>query len=100
MEHFAGGVEILTSDGQSLAVAGRRWMPAVVPAVVEALHGVTGLVASAPETRPTGRTPEAQWTGVDASNQPVTVLLWREDPYAETAIARAIAAAIAEGQRT
>lgn len=98
MDPFIGGVEILTSSGESLGVAGQRWTPDVVPAVVDALHGVRGLVAGTPEPQQTGRMPQAQWTGVDASNQPVTVLLWKEDPYEETAIAQAIAAAIAEGQ--
>ena len=99
-EPIIGSIEIRTTDDQSIGVQGTRWTLDAVPVVLEALHGITGLEEAEPEEQPTGRTPEAQWQGVDANNQDVSVLLWRETPYEETAIAQAIATAIAEGEVT
>lgn len=95
-----GSIEIKTADDQSIGVPGKRWTLDVVPVVLETLQGVTGLTSVTPEQQPTGRTPEAQWTGVDANNQTITVFLWKDIPYEETAIAQAIAAAIAQGEVT
>lgn len=95
-----GSIEIRTTENMSIGVPGKRWTLDVVPVVLETLQGVTGLVSVTPQAQPTGRTPEAQWTGVDANNQSVEVYLWRDIPYEETAVAQAIAQAIAEGQGT
>jgi uncharacterized protein YbaA (DUF1428 family) len=97
---ITGSVEIKTTDGQSIGVPGKRWTLEAVPVVLETLHGITGLVSVTPEQQPTGRTPEAQWSAVDANNQTVQVMLWAEVPYEETVVAQAIAAAIAEGEGT
>lgn len=96
-EPIIGSVEIRDAGGNSIGVPGKRWTLEAVPFVLETLQGVTGLQSVTPEAQPTGRTPEAQWTGVDANNQTVEVYLWRDVPYEETAIAQAIAQAIAEG---
>lgn len=93
-----GSVEIRKHTGESMGVVGQRWTVAAVPVVLETLHGITELEAVEPEAQPTGRVPEAQWTGVDAQNQPVTVMLWADIPFDETAIGKAIAASLAEGQ--
>lgn len=77
-EAFVGSVEIITHDGESRGVPGVQWTPEVVPAVVGTLAGVAGLVEAEPEAQPSGRTPEAQWTGQDGAGFPVTVLLWRQ----------------------
>lgn len=95
-----GSVEIKTTDGQSIGVPGKNWTLEAVPFVLNVLHGITGMESVTPEQQPTNRTPDAQWTAVDADNQSVTVLLWPDIPYDETAVAQAIAAAIAEGQVT
>lgn len=95
---IAGSVEIRTTDNMSIGVPGKRWTLEAVPLVLETLHGVTGLASVTPEQQPTGRTPEAQWSGVDVNNQVVQVFLWRDIPYEETAVAQAIAAAIAQGE--
>lgn len=91
-----GSIEIVTMHGQSIGVPGQRWTPAIVPVVLEALQGITGLTTVVSGPQPTGRTPEAQWTGIDADNQSVTVMLWRDVPFDETVIAQAVAAAIRE----
>lgn len=97
-EIIKGSLEIKRADDTSIGVPGERWTLEAVPFVLETLQGVTELVSVPSEAQPTGRTPEAQWTGVDANNQDVTVLLWRDIPYEETAVAQAIAQAIAEGK--
>lgn len=79
MEPFRGSVEIISGD-DSRGIPGVLWTPEAVPAVVGPVAGVVGLTAVEPEPRPTGRTPEAQWTGTDSSGFPVTVLLWRMPP--------------------
>lgn len=94
-ETFVGSVEILTHDHESIGIPGQRWSADAVPVVLATLHGITDLREVIPQPQPTGRTPEYQWAGMDAQQQPVTVLLWRDVPYSETAIAQAIAAAIA-----
>ena len=98
IEITKGSVEIKKADDTSIGVPGERWTLEAVPLVLETLQGVTGLVSVTPETQPTGRIPEAQWSGVDAQNQQIVVMLWRDIPYEETAIAQAIAQAIADGQ--
>lgn len=99
-EPIEGSVEVKTADGMSIGVPGQRWTLDVVPVVLEALHGITGMESVTPEQVPTGRTPEAQWTATDANNQHVHVFLWRAIPYEDTAIAQAIAGAIADGGGT
>ena len=99
-EPIQGSVEIRTANNESIGVAGKRWTLEAVPLVLETLYGVTGMESVTSEAQPTGRTPEAQWSAVDANNQTVTVMLWRDIPYEETAVAQAIAADIAEGQVT
>ena len=99
-EQIAGSIEIRTANNESIGVAGKRWTLEAVPLVLETLYGVTGMECVTPEAQPTGRTPEAQWSAVDANNQTVTVMLWRDIPYEETVVAQAIAADIAEGQVT
>lgn len=79
-EAFRGSVEIITHDGESRGVPGVRWTPEAVPAVVETVAGITGLVEVEPEPAGSARIPEAAWTGQDAAGFPVTVLLWRERP--------------------
>lgn len=93
-----GSIEIQTADGISIGVTGARWTLDVVPVVLETLHGITGMASVTAEQQSTGRTPEAQWSAVDANNQSVQVMLWRDIPYEETAVAQAIAAAIALGE--
>ena len=91
-----GSIEIKTADGLSIGVQGQRWTLEAVPLVLETLHGITGMETVEPEEQPTGRTPMAQWEAVDANNQDVIVLLWEDIPYEATAVAKAIAAAIAQ----
>lgn len=98
-EPIKGSVEMLTGDHENVGIPGERWTTDVVPVVLETLYGVTQLVRIAPAAQPTGRTPAAQWNGVNADGQPVTVLLWEDIPYETTAVARAIAQAIAEDKR-
>lgn len=95
---IVGSIEIKTTDNQSIGVPGTRWTLEAAPMVLETLHGITGMESVEPVQAPTGRTPEAQWTAVDANNQTVTVMLWREIPFEETLIAQAIAAAIIAGE--
>ncbi len=78
MSAIKGSIEVKTADGMSIGVAGTRWTIATVPVVLDTLYGITGLETATPQEQPTGRTPEAQWSGVDANNQDVTVLLWKE----------------------
>ena len=99
-EQIAGSIEIRTANNESIGVAGKRWTLEAVPLVLETLYGVTGMTGVGAGQQPTGRTPEAQWSAVDANNQTVTVMLWRDIPYEETVVAQAIAADIAEGQVT
>lgn len=96
-EPITGSIEITTADDESLGIPGRRWTLDTVPVVLETLRGITNLEDAEPQQQSSGRTPLAQWTARDANNQDVTVLLWEDTPYEETAIAQAIAAAIAEG---
>lgn len=96
-EPTEGSVEVKTASDMSIGVPGKRWTVEVVPLVLETLHGITGMESATPQQAATGRTPDAQWTGVDANNQTVSVLLWRDVPYEETSVANAIAKAIAEG---
>lgn len=95
---IVGSIEIKTTDNQSIGVPGSRWTLDAVPIVLETLHGITGMESVEPVQAPTGRTPEAQWSAFDADNQNVMVMLWREVPYEETAIAQAIASAILAGE--
>lgn len=71
-----GTVEIRSNTSESTGVVGVAWTVGVVPTVLTALHGIAGLETVTPETQPTGRTPAAQWTGVDSRNQPVIVFWW------------------------
>lgn len=71
-----GTVEIRSNSGESTGVVGVAWTVGVVPTVLAALHGIADLETVEPETQPTGRTPAAQWSGVDGRNQPVTVFWW------------------------
>ena len=77
MEPFRGSVEILSGD-ESRGIPGDRWTVETVPVVVGVIAGITDLTAVTPEPRPTGRTPEAQWSGTDEIGAPITVLLWRQ----------------------
>lgn len=79
METFAGSIEILTANNESLGVPGVALDAGMVPSIVAALHGITQMTSVAPAERPTGRQPEAEWTGRDMNNQDVTVLLWRDE---------------------
>lgn len=72
-----GSIEIKTADGMSLGVPGKRWVLTTVPVVLETLYGITGMKTATPKVQPTGQTPYAQWSAVDARNQQVTVLLWK-----------------------
>lgn len=72
----AGTVEIRDNHGESIGVVGVAWTVGVVPTVLAALHGIADLEPVEPEAQPTGRTPAAQWGGVDSRNQPVTVFWW------------------------
>lgn len=96
MDAFSGSVELITADSESLGVPGVLWTPDVVPVIVGALHGVTDMAPIEPEPQPTGRTPDAAWSGKDRSGRDVAVYLWRDQPYDQTAVAQAIAQAIAE----
>lgn len=79
MTTFAGTIEVLTSTNESIGLPGLALNTDVVPVIVGALHGVDGLQSVTPEPRPTGRTPDAQWSGLDAQDQIVTVLLWNTE---------------------
>lgn len=94
-ETIQGSVEILHNDERT-GVVGAEWVPEEVPIVLRNLHGIRDMAETEPQERPTGRTPEYQWSGKDASNQDVTVLLWEDTPFDETAIGKAIAAEIAK----
>lgn len=91
-----GSVEIVRND-ESVGVVGTQWVPEEVPVVLRNLHGIREMAEVEPEKRPTGRTPEHQWTGMDANNQPVDVYLWEDVPFDETVIGQAIAAELAKG---
>lgn len=97
-EPITGSVEILRSNDERTGVVGTEWMPEEVPIVLRNLYGIRNLEAQEPQERPTGRTPEYQWSGVDANNQTVTVLLWEDVPFDETVIGQAIAAELAKGE--
>lgn len=97
METINGSIEIIRG-GESIGVVGLRWNPETVPVVLETLHGITALDAVDPEAAPTGRAPAYQWVGVDAENQLVTVYLWPEIAFDETAIGQAIAASLEGGE--
>lgn len=97
-EPIEGSVEIKTANGMSIGVPGQRWTLDAVPLVLDTLHGIGHMESVTPERQSTGRTPEAQWSAVDANNQTITVILWRDIPYDETTVAQAIAAAIVEGE--
>lgn len=86
-ETIQGSVEILRNDERT-GVVGAEWVPEEVPIVLRNLHGIREMEPAEPQQRPTGRLPEYQWSGKDASNQDVTVLLWRDIPYEETYAAR------------
>lgn len=100
MDYIEGSVEIRTADGMSIGVPGQRWTLESVPLVLETLQGITAMEPVTPVEQPTGRTPEAQWTALDVDSQAVTVMLWRDIPYDETAVARAIARAISMEEST
>lgn len=91
-----GSVEIVRGDN-STGVVGTEWVPIEVPIVLRNLHGIRDMGEVEPEQRPTGRTPLHQWTGTDANNQPVVVMLWEDTPFDETAIGKTIAAELAKG---
>lgn len=92
-----GSVEILRGDERS-GVVGTEWVVEEVPIVLRNLYGIRDMEAQEPQERPTGRTPECQWSGVDANNQDVEVLLWEDVPFDETAVGQAIAAELAKGE--
>lgn len=96
-EPIEGSVELWDGD-QSLGLSGKRWTLEAVPVVVEAVHGITDIAPVEPTEQPTGRIPDAAWTGTGALGQPVSIYLWADIPYEETAVAQAIAAAIAESE--
>ena len=95
-ETIQGSVEILRNDERT-GVVGAEWVPEEVPIVLRNLHGIRDMAEEEPQERPTGRTPEYQWSGKDASNQDVIVLLWQDVPFDETVIGQAIAAELAKG---
>lgn len=79
MDAFAGSIEILTADNTSIGLPGLRWTADVVPTIAEAVYGITQMAGTTPTERPTGRTPEAQWTGRDVNNQDIVILLWKDE---------------------
>ena len=72
-----GSVEIVRAGG-STGIVGEQWEVSDVPVVLRNLHGIHSLSSVTPVTQPTGRTPNAKWSGKDANNQDVTVMLWGE----------------------
>lgn len=94
-EPFAGNIEIINEAGESYGLPGVAWSPEAVPSVVSVVAGIADLQPVDPEPAQTGRVPEASWSGVDRAGLPVQVHLWRDIPYEETEIAKAIAEAIA-----
>lgn len=82
-EAITGSVEIVRNDERT-GVVGTEWVPGEVPIVLRNLYGIRDMEPQEPEERPTGRTPEYQWSGLNAENQSVTVLLWRDIPFEET----------------
>lgn len=76
---FAGTIEILTSAGESIGLPVAAITAELVPVIVGAWRGIDGMTEDEPQARPTGRTPFAQWSGLDAQDQIVTVLLWRNE---------------------
>lgn len=85
MEKVNGNIEILRHD-ESIGVVGTDWVPSEVPIVLRNLHGIRDMGEVEPEQRPTGRTPLHQWTGTDANNQPVVVMLWEDTPFDASAV--------------
>lgn len=71
-----GSIEIVIAE-ESRGVPVLAVTPALVPAVVEALYGVTDLVPAA-----TGERGELHWTGRDATGAAAEVRLWPEPPAA------------------
>lgn len=88
MATISGSVEITTASSESTGVPGVAWTVDTVPLVLGVLYGITAIAAVEPTAAPTGRVPEAQWSGTDTQGQPVTIRLWRDVPYADTLAAR------------
>ena len=82
-----GSLEII-SNGESIGVVGTDWTDDAIPVVLKTLYGVTDVHETDPTPADTGRVPDGQWTATDASNQSVTIRLWRDIPYEETFAAR------------
>ena len=95
-EQILGSVELSWQDGRNASHVGVAWTVDTVPLVLGVLDGLTDFAAVEPTAAPTGRVPEAQWTAIDREGQPLTVRLWPDIPFDETAVGQAIAAAMAE----
>lgn len=79
-----GSLEVIDSSGESTGVVGMNLTSDAVPAVLDALYGITDVEEAEPTAADSGRVPDGQWTARDANNQDVTVRLWREIPFEET----------------
>lgn len=95
MATMAGTVELLIGSGETMTSEG---LPGValtvdlVPAIVGALKGYTGIAEAAPVER-AGRLPVAEWTAQTPDGRDAVVVLWEEVPFEETAHGKALAAA-------
>lgn len=92
MDTIKGNIEIVTGtppNDTSTGITVEAATPDLVPTIVGALYGLTGLSPGTPE----GDQQVAVWTGQDNQFRPVRVVLWREPPFDETMIGQLIAQA-------
>ena len=76
VEPMAGSLELLAGDGaavQSTGLTVAAITPDLVPVILQAVHGLTGVTVAAPEP---GQI--AAWTAIDSRLRPVRVILWPE----------------------
>lgn len=74
-----GSIEIINSNNERVGYAGVDLTPENVPLIASALVGASDLESVEPVKQPTGRVPEAQWTGT-ARDLDVVIMLWPEAP--------------------